>query len=52
MGLDIGPKTIEENRKVIQRAKTLFWNGPQGVFEMAPFSKGSLSMVDDMVKAT
>ena len=52
MGLDIGPKTIEQNSRVIQRAKTVFWNGPQGVFEMAPFSKGSLSMLDDIIKAT
>jgi phosphoglycerate kinase len=37
---------------VIQRAKTIFWNGPQGVFEMQPFSKGSLTMLDDIVKAT
>nr|O02609.1 RecName: Full=Phosphoglycerate kinase [Sterkiella nova]AAB58240.1 phosphoglycerate kinase [Sterkiella nova] len=52
MGLDIGPKTIEQNSRVILRAKTVFWNGPQGVFEMAPFSKGSLSMLDDIIKAT
>ena len=52
MGLDIGPKTIKANSEVIQRAKTVFWNGPQGVFEMTPFAKGSLSMLDDIVKAT
>ena len=52
MGLDIGPKTIEENSRVIQRAKTVFWNGPQGVFEMAPFAKGSLAMLDDIIKVT
>eukprot|EP00347_Sterkiella_histriomuscorum_P023842 403333199 len=52
MGLDIGPKTISENSKVIQRAKTVFWNGPQGVFEMAPFAKGSLAMLDDIIKVT
>ncbi len=52
MGLDIGPKTIKANSEVIQRSKTVFWNGPQGVFEMAPFAKGSLSMLDDIIKAT
>jgi phosphoglycerate kinase len=52
MGLDVGPKTIERNSQVIQRAKTIFWNGPQGVFEMQPFAKGSLAMLDDIIKAT
>jgi phosphoglycerate kinase len=52
MGLDIGPKTIKANSEVIARANTIFWNGPQGVFEMAPFAKGSLTMVDDVIKAT
>ena len=52
MGLDIGPKTIQANAEVIRRAKTVFWNGPQGVFEMAPFAKGSLAMLDEIVNAT
>jgi phosphoglycerate kinase len=52
MGLDVGPKTIERNSQVIQRAKTIFWNGPQGVFEMQSFAKGSLAMLDDIIKAT
>ncbi len=52
MGLDIGPKTIKANSDVLNRAKTVFWNGPQGVFEMAPFAKGSLSMLDDVIRAT
>jgi phosphoglycerate kinase len=42
MGLDIGPDTIKNNSEVIKRSNTVFWNGPQGVFEMAPFAKGSL----------
>jgi len=33
-GLDIGPKTRANNAEVIARSKTIFWNGPQGVFEM------------------
>ncbi|MBC7475248.1 MAG: phosphoglycerate kinase [Candidatus Sericytochromatia bacterium] len=40
-GLDIGPKTIEKIREVLQTAKTVFWNGPMGVFEKKPFAKGT-----------
>ncbi len=52
LGLDIGPNTIEANKLVISRSKTVFWNGPQGVFEMDPFSKGSISMLNSIVEAT
>lgn len=52
LGLDIGPKTIAANSAVIARSKTIFWNGPQGVFEMEPFSKGSLTMLDNIIEAT
>jgi len=52
LGLDIGPKTIQANTEVIRRSKTIFWNGPQGVFELEPFSKGSLTMLDDIISAT
>merc|ERR1719230_197271 len=52
MGLDIGPESIKANSEVIKRSKTLFWNGPQGVFEMKPFAKGSLQMLDDIIDAT
>lgn len=34
------------------RSKTIFWNGPQGVFELKPFSAGSLSMLDSIIKST
>ena len=51
-GLDIGPDTIKHNSEVIGRAKTIFWNGPQGVFEMEPFANGSISMLDDIINAT
>jgi len=44
MGLDIGPKTIEAYTKVIAGAKTIIWNGPMGVFEMAPFDKGTMAL--------
>jgi len=52
LGLDIGPKTAEANKLVIARSKTIFWNGPQGVFEMQPFASGSLSMLEAIIKAT
>lgn len=41
MGLDIGPKTRERYRREIQKAKTLVWNGPMGVFEMPAFRAGT-----------
>lgn len=52
LGLDIGPDTMLANSEVIRRSKTVFWNGPQGAFEMKPFAQGSLSMLDDIIKAT
>ena len=41
MGLDIGPKTIENFKKILESAKTIIWNGPLGVCEMKPFERGS-----------
>ena len=41
MGLDIGPTTIELFKGAIARARTIFWNGPMGVFEMKPFETGT-----------
>ena len=39
--LDIGPQTVEECAGAISRAATIFWNGPMGVFESAPFAAGT-----------
>ena len=41
MGLDIGPKSIENFGKAIAESKTIVWNGPMGVFEMPAFAKGT-----------
>jgi phosphoglycerate kinase len=44
MALDIGPKTIELFSEEISRALTIVWNGPMGVFEVGPFSKGTFKI--------
>ena len=44
MALDIGPKTIENFVEEISRARTIVWNGPMGVFEVSPFSKGTFKV--------
>ena len=41
MGMDIGPKTVELYTEAIKGAKTVFWNGPMGVFEFDQFAKGT-----------
>ena len=41
MGLDIGPETIEQYKAELREAKTVFWNGPLGIFEDKRFSKGT-----------
>jgi phosphoglycerate kinase len=41
MGLDIGPRTVEEFARTLADAKTVLWNGPMGVFELEPFSAGT-----------
>ncbi len=44
MALDIGPKTIELYTETLKKMKTVVWNGPMGVFEMEPFSKGTFTV--------
>ena len=42
--VDIGPKTVESYTATLKKCKTVFWNGPMGVYEIAQFAKGSIAM--------
>lgn len=46
MGLDIGPKTVKKYREIINKAQTIFWNGPMGVFEIDKFSHGTVKIAE------
>lgn len=52
IGMDIGPKTIELFDSKICQSKTVIWNGPMGVFEMAKFEKGTRAVADSLVQLT
>ncbi len=49
--MDIGPRTVEEFRALLLPAKTIFWNGPMGVFEMPRFAAGTKAMADILAKS-
>ena len=51
-GVDAGPESLERWGKVILGSKTILWNGPVGVFEIAPFAKGTLKIAELLAKAT
>jgi len=51
-GLDAGPKSLENFRKVILESKTILWNGPLGVFEMETFSKGTIALGNFIAEST
>jgi phosphoglycerate kinase len=50
-GVDVGPKTIEAIKPALAAAKTIFWNGPAGIFEMAPYSKGTMALAHAVADA-
>jgi phosphoglycerate kinase len=51
MALDIGPKTVALYTSHFDQAKTMFWNGPMGLFEKAPFAAGTMGVASAMSKA-
>jgi phosphoglycerate kinase len=51
MGLDIGPRTAEAYGAEIARAGTVFWNGPMGAFELAPFAAGTRAVAEAVAAA-
>lgn len=50
MGLDIGPKTSQQYAEVIEQSALVIWNGPMGVFEMAPFENGTKTVAEAVAK--
>jgi 3-phosphoglycerate kinase len=52
MGMDVGPKTLAEYKKVLASAKSVVWNGPVGVFEFDAFAKGTLEVAKLVAEAT
>jgi phosphoglycerate kinase len=52
IGVDIGPKTISLFKNEILKAKTIFWNGPMGVFEMDNFAQGTFEIAASLAEAT
>ncbi len=49
-GLDIGPDTVTEFAAALDGAQTVFWNGPMGVFELAPFAAGTRGVAEAIAK--
>jgi len=50
--LDVGPKTLEMFRRVTKDARTIFWNGPMGVFETKPFDAGTMGVARMLSEST
>ncbi|RFS17078.1 phosphoglycerate kinase [Emticicia sp. C21] len=51
-GLDIGPETIKTFTGILEKSKTILWNGPMGVFEFPNFATGTNAVAEAVVKAT
>ncbi|MGO4103208.1 phosphoglycerate kinase [Leifsonia sp. YAF41] len=50
LGLDIGPDTAQAFAAIIRDSKTVFWNGPMGVFELAPFAEGTRAVASALTE--
>lgn len=50
IGLDIGPASAEHFATIIEKARTVFWNGPMGVFEFAPFAEGTRTVASALTR--
>lgn len=52
MVVDIGPQTVEKYREALSKARTIFWNGPMGIFEVAPFAEGTNAIARAIAERT
>ncbi len=52
IGVDIGPRTVERFKSIIQSTGTVFWNGPMGIFEKEPFATGTFELARTLAEAT
>ena len=52
MGLDIGPESVRLFAQALQGARTVFWNGPMGVFELAPYAEGTRGVAEAVAALT
>jgi phosphoglycerate kinase len=51
IGVDIGPETERQFAAALRGARTIFWNGPMGIFEVEAFAHGTMAMVDALVNS-
>lgn len=52
MGVDIGPNTVKKFNNIIKISKTIFWNGPMGIFEIPKFSIGTINIMKSIIDST
>lgn len=52
MGVDLGPESVGAIAEALAEARTVFWNGPMGVFEVEAYAEGTLAVAREMAKAT